>query len=73
MFQKMASAATNAGVFPANVPKNHQNSNIYRRKNSRKCFYSFAVSLLHTLSIYCLEATSIHAAAHAEYLLIREH
>ena len=37
MFQKTTKTTTNAGDFPANVPKNHQNSNIFRRKNSGKC------------------------------------
>ena len=37
MFHKNAKTTTNAGDFPANVPKNHQNSNIFRRKNSGKC------------------------------------
>ena len=37
MFQKTTKTATNAGKIPANVPKNHQNNNICRRKNSRKC------------------------------------
>ncbi|WP_133296280.1 hypothetical protein [Gardnerella vaginalis] len=67
MFHKTANTATNAGVFPANVPKNGQRSYKSRsfsgkcskkppkqqhlpEKNSRKCFYSFAVLLLHTLS-----------------------
>ena len=36
MFQKTTKTTTFAGVFPANVPKNHQNSNKCR-ENSRKC------------------------------------
>jgi len=35
MFQKKAKTTTNAGVFPANVPQNHQNSN-KRREFSRR-------------------------------------
>ncbi|WP_421777863.1 hypothetical protein [Gardnerella sp. KA00747] len=36
MFQKTTNSATNTGDFPANVPKNGQNSNICR-SFSRKC------------------------------------
>ncbi len=37
MFHKTAKTTTNAGNFPANVPKTSQNNNKRRRKNSRKC------------------------------------
>ena len=36
MFQKTAKTTTNAGDYPANVPKNGQNNN-KRRRLSRKC------------------------------------
>ena len=37
MFQKTTKTTTNAGDYPANVPKKGHCSNKLRRKNSRKC------------------------------------
>ena len=37
MFHKTTKTATNAGDYPANVPKKGHCSNKRRRKNSRKC------------------------------------
>ena len=37
MFHKTTKTATNAGDYPANVPKKGHCSNKLRRKNSRKC------------------------------------